>query len=130
VKWSTPQEPNINLLTGHPYLLWLLKFYNAFKRVDQNYERITSVSANYTALLTDCVIECDVTSASITVTLPAQADLGYGKKYILQQIDASANTVTIATADSANVNTAVTVPLTSQWATITLIANGTDWIGY
>ena len=134
MKWDRPQEPNSNTLTGNTFIFWMIQLYNTIKRMDLNYERITNIDSAtvtaYTVLETDCFIKCDTTTASITLTLPAQADLSYSKKYIVRQIDASANTVIFAIADSAVINTAVTVPLTSQWATITLIADGTNWDGY
>ena len=131
MKFETPQAPNVSMLSnGNIWLFWVSRFFDAFKRVDANYERVTRITADYDALTTDCLILCDATSGNITVTLPAQTDLGFNKKYIIRQIDSSANTVTIATADSAAINTAITVPLTSQWATITLISNLTDWEGF
>lgn len=130
IQRDIPEEP-INILQNITnYERWLFRLYRFLQKIRNNYEYVIQESTDYTALPIDCVIEMDATAGNRTVTLPAQTDIPIGKKYIIVKTDVSANTVTIATADSANVNTTVTVPLATQHAVIVLIANGTDFIGY
>ena len=54
---------------------------------------IVSKTASYTVTANDGVIECDATSAAITLTLPAVASATPGATYTLKKTDSSANAV-------------------------------------
>ncbi len=95
----------------------------------KQYTAVTSKSAAYTATLADEVIECDATSAAFTVTLPAAAS-STGLKLYIKKIDASANAVTIDANASETIDGATTKALSSQYASYTIICNGSGWSIY
>lgn len=72
-----------------------------------------SVSANYSVLTTDEVIQVDCTAAARTVTLPTA--VGRSRRILVVKIDSSANVVTIATTASQTVNGTAPATLTTQW---------------
>ncbi len=76
----------------------------------------------------------DATSGSVTITLPA-ASSGFlassGIEYVVQKVDASANTVTISRAGSDLINGSATQTLTIQYQSRTLqAATSSSWAMY
>ncbi len=129
MKWPTPQHPTDDLLSPKFIFQWVSRFYHAFLRNDANYEYFTLVDSAsvtaYTVLENDTIILIDCTTANVTVTLPAQTDLNYSKKYIIKKTDSSSNTITLATADSATFKGENV--LYWQYDALTVISDGTDW---
>lgn len=95
----------------------------------KTYTAVTSKTANYTATLADEVIECDATGGAFTITLPAAAN-STGLKLYIKKTDASANTVTIDGNASETIDGATTKALASQYASYTIICNGSGWSIY
>jgi hypothetical protein len=87
---------------------------------------ITSKTANYTATVNDSVILCDATSAGFTITLPASAT-NTGRKYVIKKTDTSANTVTIDGNASETIDGATTVNIGTQYQSITIVCDGSNW---
>lgn len=129
MKWLTPESPDDTVL-GNNFIFWLLRFFEAFRRVDQNYEHQVVITESYIATANDTLILANASAGNIIVTLPSQNDLNHQKKFIVIKTDSSANTVTLASADSATFLTTVTLPLSTQHVAITLIADGADFRGY
>jgi hypothetical protein len=92
-------------------------------------EAVVAKTTTYTALLTDDAIECDASGGAFTVTLPAAAT-STGVKYYIKKTDASANAVTIDGNASETIDGATTKALSSQWASYTIICNGSSWSIY
>ncbi len=81
---------------------------------------IKTVTANYTVASTDSTI---LASGSITVTLPSASGIS-GREYIIKNIGAS--TVTVASS-SGLIDGSSTFSLGSQYETITVQSDGTNW---
>lgn len=65
-------------------------------------------------------------TAPITLTLP-QASLSSGFKYTIKKIDASANAVTLDPFSSETIDGSATYTLSSQYDSVTVVCNGTNW---
>jgi len=73
------------------------------------------------------VLTMDASGGARTFTLTAAATLGDGFVVTLKKIDSSSNAVTIDANSSETVDGALTVVLTSQYETTTLICDGSNW---
>lgn len=85
---------------------------------------VTSVSANYTAANKDSVILATGGAAGITVTLPAATR---GARYLIKKTDSGAGAVTVATTSSQTIDGATTKALAAQYASVTVVSDGTAW---
>lgn len=90
---------------------------------------VASKTSNYTATANDDVIECNATSGAFTITLPAAAS-STGQRLYIKKTDASANAVTIDGNGSETIDGATTKALSSQYASYTIICNGSTWSIY
>lgn len=82
-------------------------------------------TTTYTTTFGELVV-CDATSAAFAVTLPAVAP---GLAPItVKKTDASANAVTVTRAGSATIDGATTYALGTQYKSVTLISDGTNWL--
>ena len=89
----------------------------------------TTKTGNYSALTTDDIILCNDSGATgFTITMPVVAT-GSGNTWVLKRIDASATTITIATADSALIDGAATNTdgLIAQYDIVTISCDGSAW---
>ncbi len=85
----------------------------------------TETAATVTmARATDHTKLCDCTSNNITVNLD-QANPGI--QYVIKKIDSSANTVTIDANGSETIDGQLTVTLTAQYESVTLVSDGSNW---
>lgn len=85
-----------------------------------------TVTAAVTASVGEGLILGDATSAAFTVTLPAASD-ARGRKVTVKKIDASANVVTIDGDGAETIDGAATQSLSAQYASFTLVSDGTEW---
>lgn len=83
---------------------------------------ITTKAANYTATASDSVILANLATA-ITITLPSAATMTAGRVFTVKNIGAGVATIASA---SGKIDGATTKTL-AQWASATVISNGTDW---
>jgi len=74
----------------------------------------------------DYLLLCDSTAGAVTVTLPPAA-LVPGRIYVFKRINASANNVIVDGYASETIDGATTYTLSSQWAGVTVMSNGTAW---
>jgi len=99
--------------------------------LDQNTPAASGVrliSANYTAVAGDSLIDADATSGNIAVTLPdATAYSGY--KLTILKNDSSANVVSLTTVGGQTVSGAAstTYQVAQQWQSVQLQSNGANW---
>jgi hypothetical protein len=84
-------------------------------------------TSNYTVTATDSVLSGDCTSGNLTFTRPAAASIA-GRRYTFKRIDGSGNSVIVDGNSSETIDGAATKTLTTQWAAITIISNGTNWL--
>lgn len=91
--------------------------------------KITSISAagTTTGLTLDRVLKCDATAGNITY-VPASAANTIGAHLYIKKVDASANTVTIDPSGAETIDGAATKVLSTQWASIHLVSDGTNWL--
>lgn len=86
---------------------------------------VTTKTANYTAIATDSTVLGNAASGAITITLPTA--VGLKRTYTVKKTDSSANTVTVATASSQTIDGATTKALSTQYASITIQSDGSNW---
>ena len=88
-----------------------------------------TVAATYTIAALDEVVGVDTTSSALTVTLLAVNSNWDGKMYWIHDIggNAGTNNITIATADSANINGSGTLVMAVNYDAVSLITDGTNW---
>jgi hypothetical protein len=84
----------------------------------------TVTIASDTLVDTDHTTLCDCTSNTITINLPAASA---GQRFEIKKIDASANAVTIDGNASETIDGALTATLTTQYESITIVSDGTNW---
>jgi len=83
-------------------------------------------STPYTMLSTDSLILIDATSAAVTVDLIAVASHN-GTPVTIKKIDSSANAVTIDGSGAETIDGSTTLVLASQYDSVTIQTDGTEW---
>ncbi len=83
-------------------------------------------SANYTLTRSDYFVNCDASGGSFTITLPAVIG-NEGRVYHVKKKDSSGNTVTVDGNSSETIDGAITAVLTTQYESIKIINDGTEW---
>lgn len=83
---------------------------------------VRKVTADASFVATDYLILVDAAAGNVTVTLPA---LQNGRQVCVKRIDASANSVLIASA--ANIDGATPRAVTPQYASFTMMCDGATW---
>ena len=86
----------------------------------------TITAATDTLVTTDTTNLCDCTSNAIAITIPSGSTAQVGNRYEIKKIDSSANAVTI-TATGATIDGAASITLPSQYQSVTLVCDGTNW---
>ena len=74
----------------------------------------------------DYLLLCDSTAGAVTITLPPAA-LVPGRIYVFKRINAGANNLVVDGYASETIDGATTYTLSSQWAGVTVMSNGTAW---
>jgi hypothetical protein len=88
--------------------------------------QLSTKTANYTATSADHTLLGDASSGNITITLPA-ASTCTNRFYIIKKIDITSNTVTIDGNASELIDGATTYVLSTQYESVTLQCDGTNW---
>lgn len=91
---------------------------------------VFEVTAAYQVVEADFggTIKVNATSGALTITLVSAATLKNGFKITIKKVDNSANNVTIDPAGSETIDGATTLSLVSQYQSVTIISDGTNWI--
>lgn len=88
--------------------------------------RSTTVSTTLTD--NDFVLLCSPTGGSITITLPALADVQPGRSYYVHRDDTATNTVTLDGAGSETIDGATTLVMAAgAYSAVRIVSNGTAW---
>lgn len=88
---------------------------------------VTASNTGFTLDGTMDLVTGNANSASYTITLPAAASHA-GRIYTVKKIDASVNTVTLDGNASETIDGAATYVLGSQWESVTIVSDGTNWL--
>ena len=86
--------------------------------------RSTSISTTLTEQ--DGVLLCTAGASGITVTLPTAVGMS-GRRYDIKKVDSGAGYVTIDANGSETIDGEFTQVIPFQWASLTLVSNGTNW---
>ncbi len=87
---------------------------------------IITITADYTVLTSDDMINVDATSGPITVTLPAILER-LGREIMVKKIDSSFNTVAVDGNGSETIDEGLTAVLTIQYEEINFANNLVGW---
>jgi hypothetical protein len=85
---------------------------------------VTTKTANYTVAVTDNTIITD--GATVTITLPDPAVAIVGRAYTVKNINAAA--ATVASAGTSKLLDGAASQSLAQWAKLTFISDGTQWL--
>ena len=88
---------------------------------------LASVSTTTTLDVTHYTVLGDASGAAFTITLPTAAGIT-GRMYNVKKTDSSANAVTVDAAGSETIDGALTQSLATQYQTITIQSDGTNWV--
>jgi len=86
----------------------------------------TASGATYSLDITNYFIKVNAASNNVTVELPPAASM-FGRQFVIKRIDNSGNTVTIDGDGTETIDGATTQPLTTQYQSMTVISDGTEW---
>lgn len=87
---------------------------------------VVTKTSGYTLTISDYLCICDAASGAFTITLPATSGID-GRIYQIKKIDSSTNIVTVDGNASETIDGALTFLITSQYDSITVQTNGTNW---
>lgn len=87
---------------------------------------VTVTTSTYAVVDDDYLILCDASSNAITVALPS-ASSKEGRELTIKKVDATGNAVTIDGDASENIDGSSSASISSQYESVTLISNGSDW---
>ena len=87
---------------------------------------VVSKTTAYTLSSTDSLVLGDATAGAFTLTLP-DATACKGRRYMLKKTDSSANVVTVGTTNSQTIDGATTKALSTQYANIDVVSDGSNW---
>tara|TARA_R100000664_G_C2741637_1_gene130020 strand:- start:130 stop:570 length:441 start_codon:yes stop_codon:yes gene_type:complete len=84
------------------------------------------------AATTDHFIGVDTASQAVTITLPNTNSIAVGKIFLIKDEggNAGTNNITIATTGDINIDGSSTIILDSDYASISVYYNGTEWSVY
>tara|TARA_R100000234_G_C4943994_1_gene154205 strand:- start:57 stop:470 length:414 start_codon:yes stop_codon:yes gene_type:complete len=88
--------------------------------------------ASDTAASTDHFIGVDTGSQAVTITLPATTSVTVGKIFLVKDEggNAGTNNITVATTGDVNIDGSSSIILDSDYASISVYYNGTEWSVY
>lgn len=95
------------------------------KSLSLGYRAVTAATTIVAA--TDYLIRASATTAPFTVTLPTAVGVA-GRTFEIKRINTGANVVTVGTTASQTIDGATTFPLSTQYATLTVMSDGANWM--
>ncbi len=87
---------------------------------------IVAKTTTYTITAADHTVLCDASGGAFTVTLPAVSGVT-GLILNIKKTDSSGNAVTIDAAGSETIDSALTVVISTQYESVTIQCDGTEW---
>ena len=88
---------------------------------------VVSKTSAYTVTDDDAAILVDATGGAVTVTLPTAVGRT-GQTYEIKRTNAGANAVTVDGNGAETIDGAATVSLSTQYATVRMVSDGTNWM--
>lgn len=88
---------------------------------------VTTKTASYTLVSSDSVVICNATGGAFTVTLPTAAGIA-GRQYFVKRVNGGINAVTVAAATGETIDGANSTSLLTQYAVVSLVSDGTNWL--
>lgn len=88
--------------------------------------RVAHKTASYTLSKTDRVITADCTSGNVTITLPPVSG-NTGRRFVVKRTDASVNNVIVAGDGSETIDGSNTYTMSTQYDSVTVLCDGTEW---
>jgi hypothetical protein len=93
-----------------------------------NLLNVTSISSSsYNATKANDIISCNAVSNTVTVNLPSAVGI-IGKSITVRKSDSSTNSVFIIPSDTQNINGNTSVEIQIQYASLTFVSDGTNWM--
>jgi hypothetical protein len=90
---------------------------------------LSTQTSTYSVTNNDSVILADATLGAFTVTLPTAVGCA-GREYRFKKVDSSANAVTIGTSSSQTIDGASTYSLSTQYAHVQVVSDGSNWAAF
>lgn len=88
---------------------------------------IATKTTGYPITGSDSVILADATTAALNVTLPTAVGIS-GRQYTIKRINGGANNVTFNTTSSQTIDGVTTKVLNAQYASVTVVSDGANWM--
>lgn len=88
---------------------------------------VKSVTTTYAMQPFDRVVLADATGGAFTVTLPSAVGRHGQQALTVKRLNAGGNAVTVGSA-SGTIDGAATQPLAAQYASITVVSDGGQWV--
>lgn len=127
----------LNLIPGNSsYIIGSSVFDGVFKSVTSpsisltgSFSRPTTSTATSTTLTTsNYFVAVDAATSSVTVILPS-ATSSTGMEFVIKKVDASSTLVFVNTSTSTQtIDGAASSTISSQWASVSVISNGSNWL--
>ena len=89
---------------------------------------ITTISTNYSPLLTEDVFDVSASGGTVTISLTASSSTVTGKIYTIRKSDATLNEVIIDPNGSELIAGLTTYAIQNQNDVVTIINNGSEWL--
>lgn len=94
--------------------------------IDLVFSTVIEKTAAYTLTLSDSICVVDATGGAVTITLPTAAS-AINRCFYIKKIDASGNAVTVDGDGSETIDGATTASLASQYDSVQVVSDGTEW---
>jgi len=115
---------------GTSPVLYMSNIYHAENRLTTEINRlkqISTITADYLALVSDRTIKGDASLGDINLTLPTAVD-NEGITFIIKKVDSTTNSIIVTPEDGETIDGNSTIEINSQWDTLTIQSDGTNWI--
>ena len=88
---------------------------------------VAAKTAAFTATDAEMILLVDATGGAVTITLPTAVGRT-GQAYEVKRTSAGANAVTVDGAGTETIDGALTASLATQYATVRVVSDGTNWM--
>lgn len=87
----------------------------------------TDKTSDYTLTDSDSIVTADSSGGAVTLTLPTAVGRT-GQQFTLKKVDSSGTAVTVGTTSGQTVDGSTSYNLSSQWSTVIVVSNGSNWL--
>lgn len=128
--WATNVWPRTNntYSLGTAGLQWSNVYAtNLFGNISSTTVSVVSKTTDYTATVSDYIVQMDTTAGHATTTLPSAATVP-GHTYTLKKISSDANIYGIEPAGAETIDGAIGKQIKFQWSAMKITSTGSNWI--